>query len=200
MGLLSDLGKFVRGEEPPTPEEVHISQVGDEVFNAQAPGATANCGPASLIMALRLQGLPVPGEDDKSGEALIEHIRYLGTGSTDRLVGTTNLHLKRVANSVGASTRTLTHPKDMLRAVTEGDVVIMGGNPAVAETYTRRYDYLDIRRYDSGHWIVISRWNKDDKSFTVNDPQSVIGPINASVDELYAFNSKDGGVGLAIAR
>jgi hypothetical protein len=59
---------------------------------------------------------------------------------------------------------------------------------------------MDIRRWDSGHWIVISRWNQDTRTYTVNDPQSTIGPIEATAKELIAFSSKDGGFGIALKR
>lgn len=182
------------------PAEIHISQVGDEVYNSYAPGATANCGPAVLVMAIRLLRLDVPGSDRFRGEALIEHVRYLATGNTDRLEGTHNLHLQRVLKMAGAESRALTHPKDILNAVVRGEPVIMAGNPTVRGGYCDRYEYIDIRRWDSGHWILVSRYNPETKTFTVNDPQSTIGPIEATVQELHAFNSRDGNFAIAMRR
>jgi hypothetical protein len=188
------------GEEtpPPTPAQVHISQVGDEIYNSSAPNATANCGPASVIMALRLIGREVPGADQYQGEDLVEYVRYLATGNTNRLVGTTNVHLQKIIQMSGASYRQLTHPKDMLRAVLRGAPVIMAGNPTAKGAYPERYDYIDVRRWDSGHWIVVSNYDADKQEFVVNDPQSTIGPIYATTQQLYAFSAVDGNFGLAI--
>ncbi len=201
MGFLARMGSWLEGGDGlADPAEIHITQIGDEVYNAHAPGATANCGPSAVIMAMRLVGAAIPGEDRYHGEELISHVRQLATGEANRLRGTTAIHLLRVLRLAGCEGRQLTHTKDMLRAVTRGEPVIMGGNPAVPGTYTERFDYLDIRRYDSGHWIVVSRFNPETRNFIVNDPQSTIGPIEATVDELYRFSSRDGGIGLAVRR
>lgn len=180
------------------PAQIHISQVGDEVYNDGAANATANCGPTAVIMAIRMVGRDVPGADRYRGEELVKYVRLMGTGNTNGLVGTTNLHLQRVIEASGCSYRILQHPKDMLRAVMGGEPVIMAGNPTVKTCYTARYPYYDIRRWDSGHWITVSRWNPERRTFTVNDPQSTIGPIEATAEELYAFSSKDGNFGIAV--
>jgi hypothetical protein len=187
-------------EVPPDPAAIHISQVGDEVFNATAANATANCGPTAVIMAIRLLGLPVPGENQYRGEDLVDFIRTMATGRSETMSGTTNVDLQRVLAKAGATWRVLTHPKDMLRAVVEGEPVIMAGNPSVPGCYTARFSYFDIRRWDGGHWILVSRYNPESRTYTVNDPQSVIGPVEATADELRAFTSKDGNFGIAVRR
>src|SRR5687767_8522952 len=79
------------------PAKVHISQVADEVYNPGSPNSSANCGPASVIMAIRPAGGKVPGEDRLRGEDLVLHVRALSTGgSTDRWRGTNNVHLQHV--------------------------------------------------------------------------------------------------------
>lgn len=182
------------------PAAIHISQVGDEVYNAMAPGATANCGPASVLMALRLIGLDVPGADRYRAEALLEYVRLMATGDTNRLVGTNNMHLQKVITASGGAFRILRDPRDMLRAAAYGEPVIMGGNPTAPGCYTERFDYVDVRRWDSGHWIVVSRWNQDTRTYTINDPQSTIGPLEVTAKELIAFSSKDGDFGIAVRR
>lgn len=182
------------------PAVIHISQVGDELYNPTAPNATANCGPTTVLMAIRLLGLDVPGADRYRGEDLVKFVRQIATGSTDTTIGTTNVHLQRVLAQSGCAWRILTHPKDMLNAVIGGEPVIMAGNPTVCGGYTDRYDYIDIRRWDSGHWILVSRYNPERRTFTVNDPQSTIGPIEVTARELAAFNSKDGDFGIAVRR
>ncbi|MCW2974053.1 MAG: hypothetical protein JWN72_2326, partial [Thermoleophilia bacterium] len=144
--------------EPVDPAKIHIAQVADEVYNPGSPNASANCGPASVIMAIRLAGRPVPGEDRYRGEDLVLYVRSLATGGTDRWKGTNNIHLQRVIELAGCSARVLHDVRDMLRRVKDhGEPVIMGGNPSHPQTYTARFPYYDIRRYDSGHWIVVSR-------------------------------------------
>jgi hypothetical protein len=184
------------------PAKVHLSQVGDERYNPGSAAATANCGPTSVIMALRLVGAKVPGEErGLRGEALVSHVRALATGgSRDVLTGTHNLHLQRVIELADCRFRIITDPREQLRAVAAGEPVIMAGNPTVPGCYTDRYDYVDVRRWNSGHWIVVSRWNVRDRNFTINDPQSVIGPLDVSAQELLAFASKDGGFGIAVRR
>jgi hypothetical protein len=200
MKKLNDWASTPRTPKLADPAAIHIAQVGDEVYNAGAANATANCGPAAVLMAIRLVGAEVPGAEKYRGEELIEYVRQMATGNTNRNVGTTNRHLQRVLEQSGCSWRIITNPKDMLRAVIGGEPVIMAGNPTVPGAYTSRYDYLDIRRWDAGHWILVSRYNIADKNFTVNDPQSTIGPIEASAQELYAFNSRDGNFGIAVRR
>lgn len=186
--------------EPIDPASIHISQVADEVYNPGSPNSSANCGPTSVIMAIRLAGRPVPGENRFRGEDLVLHIRALGTGgSTDRWKGTHNLHLQHVLEQAGCRWTILKDPRDMLRRVREhGEPVIMAGNPAVPTTYTARFPYYDIRRYDAGHWIVVSRYVPERGTYIVNDPQSTIGPVEVTAAELIAFDSKDGGFGIAV--
>jgi hypothetical protein len=186
--------------EPVDPARIHIAQVSDEVYNQGSAYASANCGPASVIMAIRLCRRPVPGEDRYRGEDLILHVRALATGgSTDRWRGTHNLHLQRVLDLAGCDWTILHDVRDMLRRVRErGEPVIMAGNPAVPTTYTARFEYYDIRRSDNGHWIVVSRYVPERQTYIVNDPQSTIGPIEVTADELIAFDSRDGGFGIAV--
>ena len=186
--------------EPIDPAKIHISQVADEVYNPGSPNASANCGPASVIMAIRLAGRPVPGEDRFRGEDLVLHVRSLGTGGdTNRWEGTHNLHLQHVLELAGCRWTILKDVRDILARVREkGEPVIMAGNPAVPTTYTARYPYYDIRRYDNGHWIVVSRYVPERGTYIVNDPQSTIGPVEVTAAELVAFDSKDGGFGIAV--
>lgn len=181
------------------PASVHISQVADEVYNPGSPNATANCGPASVIMAIRLVGRKVPGEDHLRGEDLVLHVRRIATGGTDRLVGTNNLHLQHVLNEAGCRWTVLRDVRDVLARVRDhGEPVIMGGNPSVPDTYTARFPYYDIRRYDSPHWIVVSRYLPERGTYIVNDPQSTIGPVEVTARELAAFDSRDGGFAIAV--
>ncbi len=192
------LGKPV---ELADPAKIHITQVEDEVYNSSSTYASANCGPASVIMAIRLVGRPVPGEErGLRGEALMLNVRKLATGgSTDRWKGTHNLHLQHVLREAGCDWTILKDVRDMLRRVRErGEPVIMAGNPAVRNTYTARFPYYDIRRYDNGHWIVVSRYVPERRTYIVNDPQSTIGPVEVTAAELVAFDSKDGGFGIAV--
>lgn len=182
------------------PGSVHISQVADEVYNPGSPNSSANCGPASVIMAIRLVGATVPGEDRLRGEDLVLHVRALATGgSTDRWRGTHNLHLQHVLDLAGCRWTVLRDVRDMLRRVRErGEPVIMAGNPAARDTYTARFPYYDIRRYDNGHWIVVSRYVPERRTYVVNDPQSTIGPVEVTAQELVAFDRTDGGFGIAV--
>lgn len=200
-GFMDKLSGFlVGGDGLRDPAEIHISQVGDEFYNDGAPGATANCGPTSVLMAIRLLGRDVPGASRYKGEALVEFVRYLATGDTNRMVGTTNLHLQRVLEKAGCKWRILRDVRSMLKAVIAGEPVIMGGNPTAKGCYAERFDYIDLRRWDSGHWIVVSRFNADRKTFTINDPQSTIGPIEATAKELAAFAEADEVFGIAVQR
>lgn len=186
--------------EPVDPAKIHIAQVADEVYNPGSPNASANCGPASVIMAIRLTGRPVPGEDRYRGEDLVLYVRRLATGGTDRWTGTNNLHLQRVIDQAGCNARVMHDVHDMLNRVRQhGEPVIMGGNPWHPQTYTARFPYHDIRRYDSGHWIVVSRYVPERGTYIVNDPQSTIGPVEVTAAELVAFDSRDGGFGIAVS-
>lgn len=187
--------------EPVDPAKIHISQVTDEVYNSGSTTASANCGPTSVIMAIRLCRRPVPGEErGLRGEDLVLHVRKLATGGTDRWVGTHNLHLQRILQLAGCRWRVLTDVRDILNRVRmHGEPVIMAGNPANPGCYTARYSYYDIRRSDNGHWIVVSGYVRERGTYIVNDPQSTVGPIEVSAAELVAFDRKDGGFGIAVA-
>jgi hypothetical protein len=180
------------------PASVHISQVGDEVYNAGAAASSANCGPVAVLMAIRLVGRDVPGAERYRGEELVKYVRLLGTGNTDTRVGTSNLHLQRILEFADCSWHVMRDPRDMLAAVRRGTPVIMRGNPTARLCYTSRYEYYDIRRWDAPHWIVVARFNADRGTYTVNDPQSVIGPVEATAHELLAYASQDGDFGIAV--
>ncbi len=203
-GFWQQTKRFLVGDESAgriDPAKIHLSQVGDEVFNAGAAAATANCGPATVIMAIRLVGASVPGEDRFGGEDLVKHVRLLATGNTNTLTGTNNIELQRVLEKAGLKWKIVRDVTAALRAVTEGTPVILAGNPTAAGCYTERFDYIDLRRWDSGHWILVSRWNHDSRTFTVNDPQSVIGPIEATAKELKAFgNTPEGNFAIQVLR
>ena len=130
----------------------------------------------------------------------MRYVRSMMTGGgTDRWKGTNNLSIQHVLAKAGCDWAILHDVQDMLRRVRErGEPVIMGGNPAVPATYTARFEYYDIRRYDCGHWIVVSRYVPERGTYIVNDPQSTIGPIEATAAELVAFDSRDGGFGIAV--
>ena len=186
--------------DPVDPAKIHICQVADEVYNSGSPNSSANCGPASVIMAIRLTGRPVPGEErGLSGEDLVLHVRQLATGGTDRWTGTHNLHLQRILELAGCKWHVLSDVRDILQRVkSTGEPVIMAGNPANRGCYTQRFDYYDIRRYDSGHWIVVSRYVPERGTYIINDPQSTVGPVEVTAAELIAFDRKDGGFGIAV--
>ncbi len=191
------IGKPIEIRDPAT---IHISQVGDEVYNAGAAASSANCGPVAVIMAIRLLGLELPGSQHLRGEELVRFVRLRATGNTDSRVGTSNLHLQRIIELAGGTSRTLRDPRDILAAVRKGEPVIMRGNPTHPACYTRRFEYVDIRRWDAPHWILVSRFNAARNTFTVNDPQSVIGPIEATAEELLSYGSRDGNFGIAVRR
>jgi len=186
--------------EPIDPAKIHISQVADEVYNPGSPNASANCGPTSVIMAIRLVGRKVPGEDRYKGEDLVLHVRQLATRQTDRWKGTNNIHLQHVLEQADCAWTILRDVRDMLRRVRErGEPVIMGGNPTNPGCYTARFPYYDIRRYDSGHWIVVSRYVPERRTYIINDPQSTIGPVEVTAEELVAFDrGPNGQFGIAV--
>ncbi|MCW2925187.1 MAG: hypothetical protein JWM98_2591, partial [Thermoleophilia bacterium] len=131
---------------------------------------------------------------------LVLHVRALATGgSTNRLVGTHNLHLQHVLELAGCRWTVLKDVRDILRRVRDkGEPVIMAGNPAVPTAYPARFPYYDIRRSDNGHWIVVSRYVPERGTYIVNDPQSTVGPVEVTAAELVAFDSRDGGFGIAV--
>lgn len=200
--FLSKAKEFLIGKpiEICDPASIHVSQVGDEVYNSGAAASSANCGPVAVIMAIRLLGLELPGSQNLRGEDLVRFVRMRATGNTDSRVGTSNLHLQRIIELAGGTSRTLRDPRDMLAVVQRGEPVIMRGNPTHPSCYTRRFDYIDIRRWDAPHWILVSRYNAGRNTYTINDPQSVIGPVEATASELLAYGSRDGSFGIVVRR
>lgn len=199
----------------PTPASVHITQYRDPVYN---PGgdkdeSNGNCGPTSLAMALRLVGLQVPGTSsgdspqtviDRSRLAMHPHdasgdgLDEAGQRSPDEHRRATGYgHLRRGAEAAGARTEFLRGLPDLQRALGDGQPVILVGNPGGKQGYAAR-----LGQGAEDHIIVISGFDAERGTYTINDPAQRGGPLTITQAELQSFVREGSGThyGMAVSR
>lgn len=179
------------------PRKVHVTQV-DSRYN---PGAAANnrdCGPASVLMALRMVGLKLPGGvGGLSAQAQIDGVRSLA-GKAARAVETTNHDLNRALRRAGARVRETFSHSEIAAAIRSGRPVILNGNPRNPGAYGHGFSADRMLPYNGMHWVTVSGYDNATGNFIVNDPLSKVGPVAVSPSQLEAYRS--GGMGIVVSR
>ena len=199
----------------PTPASVHMTQYRDPVYN---PGGdkdpdNGNCGPTSLAMGLRLIGLPVPGTSPgDSPQTIIDRSRLAmhphdpsGDGldesgqrsAQEHRQATGYGHLRRGAEAAGARTQIMRGIPELNQALGDGQPVILLGNPGGKQGYATR-----LGQGSEDHIIVISGFDPERGTYTVNDPAQRSGPITISAAELQSFvrEGSSNNFGMALSR
>ncbi len=179
------------------PRTVHVSQVPSRFNPNPAPG-NRDCGPASVVMALRLIGTPIPGATSSDApQKLINRARKL-TGNLSAAASTTNHELGRALRAAGASTREIMDAASIKAAVLDGKPVILNGNPRHAGAYGWKFSERQMQPYNGAHWIVVSGWDAASRTFIVNDPLSKVGAVKVTPAQLEAY--RGGSLGIEVRR
>ncbi|MCZ4495921.1 MAG: Bacterial domain protein [Thermoleophilia bacterium] len=175
------------------PRSVHVSQVASKYNTAPAAG-NKDCGPTSVVMALRLIGTPIPGATTgATPQRLINRIRQL-SGNADNTAATTNFELERAITSAGAKAKELTGYSEIKASILAGKPVILNGNPGNAGAYGSKFSAAQMTPYDGAHWIVVSGFDEKLNKFIINDPLSKVGPVKVSPTQLEAYRAGSMGI------
>ncbi|MCW2973851.1 MAG: hypothetical protein JWN72_2124, partial [Thermoleophilia bacterium] len=178
------------------PRNAHVTQVTSK-YNPSPAANNKDCGPTSVVMTLKLLGLPVPGTSARTApQKLINAVRELG-GSHDSTESTTNLQLEKALNTAGAATSEVTDFDSIKASVLAGKPVILNGNPGVAGAYGTRFGADKMVQYNGAHWIVVSGYDEKTGQFIINDPLSKAGAVKVSPAELEAY--RGGSLGISVA-
>jgi hypothetical protein len=147
-----------------------------------------NCGPTSVVNALRLVGRDVPGFHGERSQAVIDAARQLVTGSNDPSAPTRKSQQAFALRAAGADahvTRSLTTALDQVR---DGAVLLLGGNRA-APGWPRRPDDAKPSGV-ANHAVVVARVEPEQGLFRVFDP-ALDTPVSVDADQLAAFTQVD---------
>lgn len=175
------------------PRKVHVTQVPSR-YNPSPAAGNRDCGPASVVMALKLLGIGVVGA---SPQRQIDRARQLA-GVLARTVSTTNLDLERSLRRAGATALELTDVASLHTAIMAGHPVILNGNPRNPGAYGHRFDASQMTPYNGAHWVVVSGYDRRTRQYIVNDPLSKVGPVKVSRAQLEAY--RNGSMGIEVSR
>lgn len=176
-----------------SPRAIHVSQVPSKYNQAPAAG-NRDCGPASVVMTLRLLGRSIPGAAaGATPQRLIDRVRQLA-GNAANSASTTNHELARALRAAGTKTREITDAASVRQSVLAGRPVILNGNPRNAGAYGRSFRPSQMTPYDGAHWIVVSGFDAKAGTFIINDPLSKVGPVKVTPAQLEAYRGGSMGI------
>jgi hypothetical protein len=143
-----------------------------------------NCGPASIVNALRLVGLDMPGFRGERTQAVIDAARVLTTGTNDPTAPTTKHQQAFALRAAGADVGVTKSLLAGLEAVREGAVLLVGGNRA-AHAWPRRPDDPPPVGV-ANHAAVVARYEAATDRYVVFDP-ALHAPVHVDAAQLAAF-------------
>lgn len=146
--------------------------------------ANGNCGPTSVVNALRLVGLDVPGFAGERSQAVIDAARVLMTGENDPERATTKQQQADAMRAAGATVDATRSLSAALEAVRDGAVLLLGGNRA-APGWPRRPDDPPATGV-AAHAVVVARHEPVDGRYVVYDP-ALHAPVRVDAEQLLAF-------------
>ena len=149
-----------------------------------------NCGPTSIVNALRLVGLDVPGFHGEHTQAAIDAARMLATGSADMALPTLKSQQAFALRSAGADVDISRSLTDTLTAVRGGAVALIGGNRA-ADLWPRRADDAPPVGV-ANHAAVIAAYRPHSDDYLIDDP-ALPRPVAASEAQLASFTQVSDG-------
>lgn len=178
------------------PRRVHVTQVPSKYNTAPAAG-NRDCGPASVVMALKLVGSKIPGlAAEAAPQRQIDRVRQLAQNTASH-ASTTNFQLERALRRAGAQVREVFDLASVRQAILSGRPVILNGNPRNSGAYGWRFSAREMHPFDGSHWMVVSGYDKSTGKFIVNDPLSKVGPVQVTPAELEAY--RGGSLGIEVA-
>lgn len=180
-------------QSPPTdrlsPNETFILQFNDPQYNPGGPSSSANCGPASVTMALANTSL-LPDQLDytdggSSPQAAIDAVRVAGTGSNDPHAFTSIGQMERAARAYGAETQSIRTMEDIDAALMRGDQVVLAGNP----NHPGAYGVGNGINYSGGHFINVTAMDTSYQPprYVIQDPLSRRGSLVVTQEQLQAY-------------
>jgi hypothetical protein len=176
-----------------SPRAIHVSQVPSK-YNAAPAAGNKDCGPASVVMTLKLLGKSIPGvAANAAPQKLINRVRALA-GNVANSAATTNHELGRALRAAGTKTREIADAGSIRRAIMAGKPVILNGNPRNPGAYGPSFSAAQMTPYSGGHWIVVSGFDQKSGKFIVNDPLSKVGPVKVSPSQLEAYRAGSMGI------
>lgn len=181
------------------PNSTFVTQFDDPTYNPGGPRLSANCGPASVAMALANEGLLPAGLDYTRGdcppETTIQTMRQYGTGSYDDIHSDTYIYqMRAAAQRCGATTQDVRTIEDVKAALQRGDQVVLAGNPNEVGGYGVSHGI----NYSGGHFINVCGMDTsfDPPRFIVQDPLSHNGTIVVDQSQLVAYMACDNATGV----
>ncbi|MDB5098115.1 MAG: hypothetical protein JWM80_2536 [Cyanobacteria bacterium RYN_339] len=159
-------------------DDFFLTQNRSDRYNpAQPPGSNANCGPASLAMALKAFGrepkdLAAPAQ----AHDLVKYVRKVMTGAQNEQTWTYPSQVEHGAQLLGLKAELVFSSRKILEAMQEpGRMVVVNLNPTPAYV-----DQLTVP-YDGGHFALVTAVNG--QQICLNDPLAA-HPINISQAQL----------------
>lgn len=162
--------------------------------------ANGNCGPTSIVNALRLVGLDVPGFRGERTQAVIDAARRLTTGSNDPGAATTKHQQAFALRAAGAEVDVTRSLHAGLEAVRRGAALLIGGDRAAAGWPRRADDPPPAGQ--ANHAAVVARHVPGTDRYVVYDPALHV-PVEVDVRQLERFTQSTGDrmlrLGLAVS-
>jgi hypothetical protein len=178
------------------PQSIHITQVPSR-FNRAPAAFNRDCGPASVVMALRMLGVKIPGlAAHASPQKAIMQVRRLA-GALQENTSTTNVDLENALNRAGTQTTELTDFGSVKASVLAGNPVILNGNPRNPGAYGWSFPASKMVPYNGAHWIVVSGFDQATGKFIINDPLSMSGAVEVTPRQLDAY--RGGSMGIEVS-
>lgn len=178
------------------PRTVHVTQVPSK-FNRSPAAGNRDCGPASVVMALRMVGKRIPGVvHGSTPQRAINAVRRLA-GNVASTVSTTNFELERALQRAGSSSREIADAGSIRSAVLAGRPVILNGNPRNPGAYGWKFDASKMVPFNGPHWIVVSGWDSRSGKYIINDPLATAGAVKVSPGQLEAY--RGGSMGIEVS-
>jgi len=161
-------------------------------YNPTGPRRSANCGPASLAMAIKAYGLEPQG---LTPEQSIDRARRLMTGNTDDRDPTNDRERLRGARAAGLEARLTSSRKHLDDELAAGHMVMVVGDPGRAY----KSEWKNYSNYQGLHSILVVGKTQDGQ-YVVADPVSHSGPRLMTREQMRSFWEDGGGSGVAVWR
>ena len=165
--------------------------------DAPMTGKNGNCGPASVLMGVRLLGRDLPGmQGEHSYEAIMaaRAVAYAGAPDPDVAAGTTFRQMQHIASAAGIASKISTSTSDLLAAVEHGNPVVLAG----AGNKSLLFSFFGVGGPKIGsnpggtHAVLLSSYDRARDSFEVLDPGADGGPLWLTRVEVEAFSVSEG--------
>jgi hypothetical protein len=191
--------------EDPRLQDLFVTQFVTDKYNPTGPWGSKDCGPASLLMALRMAGVDVPynprsdldGDGTLNDQEQITEMRWWMTGQGE--TGETNAgQVDSAAEGHGYTSQSVDSFADIKALAAKGlPVMVSGHTSTIADgtAWGNAYDagpgtdsdYRGDGPLSTGHFISVTGYDAASDTFIVLDPMAATGPLRVSAAEVEAF-------------